>query len=601
MGLWLAACSRPAATKTEPAPRPPEDSLPAVPPFRPEPRPILEPARVITASANINVDSLLATLSVRQKVGQLIMPWLLGNYAAYDAEDYDAAKYWIDSLEIGGILISIGSPIDVATRLNTLQRRSTLPLLVGADLEWGAAMRLIGATAFPMAMGIGATGRDEDAYELGRITALEARAVGIHLTFSPVVDVNNNPLNPIINTRSFGEDPRAVARLAAAYIRGAQEHGVFATAKHFPGHGDTQTDTHIDVPVVPSCWSRLDTLELIPFRAAVNAGVTMTMTAHVALPCLTPGDTTPATLSPLVMTGMLRDSLRFSGTVVTDALSMGAIVRKYGPGEAAIRAFLGGSDLLLDPSDVAGTFRAMVAAVESGRISPDRLDLSVRRMLELKQRAGLFERRTVELDSVPAVVGRRESQAVADDVAARSLTLVQRGGDALDTFRGSRGRVAMVLYAEETNLGIGNTLIREMRIAGDTITPFRLYPASGALSYDSARAIVARSPRALFATSVRFIAGRGIISMPDSLANLMLVVSRQKPTMLASFGSPYLLAQLPGYAGGYLLAWSDAPSTERAVGRALSAGALITGTLPITLSPLLPRGYGVIIESTKPH
>ena len=530
-----------------------------------------------------------------------MMPWLLGNFAGYDAEDYDAAYAWIDSLEIGGVLISVGSPIDVAARLNALQQRSRLPLLVGADLEWGAAMRLIGATAFPMAMGIGATGKEQDAYEMGRITALEARAVGIHLSFSPVVDVNNNPLNPIINTRSFGEDPKTVARLATAYIQGAQEHGLFTAAKHFPGHGDTQTDTHIDVPVVPSCWSRLDTLELIPFRAAIAAGVTMTMTAHVALPCLTPGDTTPATLSPLVMSGMLRDSLHFEGTVVTDAMSMGAIVRKYGPGEAAVRAFLAGSDLVLDPSDVAGTFSALLDAVRSGRITRERLDASVRRMLDLKQRARLFDRRTVNLDSVPAMVGRRESQAVADDIAARSLTLIQRGGEALDTFRASRGRVAVVLYAEETNLTMGNALIRELRSYGDTVTPFRLYPASGELSYDSARVILSRNPRALFAASVRFIAGRGIISMPDSLSHLILTTSRKKTTLLASFGSPYLLSQLPGYSGAYLLAWSDAPATERAVGRVLSAGAPITGTLPITLSSGFQRGYGVMVKAKQPY
>ena len=547
-----------------------------------------------TGSANINIDSLLATLTLREKVGQLLMPWLLGNYAGYDAEDYDPAYGWVDSLGVGGILISVGSPIDVATRLNALQRRARLPILVGADLEWGSAMRLVGGTAFPMAMGIGATGRETDAYELGRVTALEARAVGIHMTFSPVVDVNNNPQNPIINTRSFGEDPRAVARLASAYIRGAQEHGVFATAKHFPGHGDTQSDTHIDVPVVPSCWGRLDTLELVPFRAAIAAGVTVTMTAHVAMPCLTPGDTTPATLSPRIMTGMLRDSLRFGGLVMTDALSMGAIQRKYGPGEAAVRAFLGGSDVLLDPVDVPGTSRAMMAAVESGRIPMERLNASVRKVLGLKQRAGLFQRRTVSLDSVAATVGRREFQAVADDVAARSLTLVQPRS--FDVFRGTRSRNAVILYAEETNLTMGNVLLRELRAGGDTVTPFRLYPASGALSYDSARAIIGRNPRVLFATSVRFIAGRGHVSMPDSLARLVLATEKQKPTLLASFGSPYLLAQLPGYSGAFLLAWSDAPSTEKAVGRAATGRAAVTGKLPITLSPAYPRGFGIVAE-----
>lgn len=519
------------------------------------------------------------------------MPWLLGNYAGADAEDYDAAFAWADSFDVGGILISIGSPLDVATRLNMLQRRSKLPLLVGADLEWGAAMRLIGGTAFPMDMGIGATGREEDAYELGRVTALEARAVGIHLTFSPVVDVNNNPLNPIINTRSFGEDPASVGRLAAAYVRGAEEHGLFTTAKHFPGHGDTETDTHIDVPVVRSCWSRLDTLELVPFRAALAAGATATMTAHVALPCITPGDTTPATLSAAVMTGILRDSLRFTGLVVTDALSMAAIQKKYGPGEVAVRAFLAGSDLLLDPVDLRAVSQAMVAAVANGRITVARLDASVRRVLELKRRAGLFERRTVPLDSVTSGVGRREYQQIADDVAARALTLVQRGP--IDQFRATRGRVAMVVYAEETNLTAGNTLARELRLAGDTVTMFRLYPASGTLSYDSARTIISRNPRALFATSVRFIAGRGHVSMPDSLARTVLATAPQRATVVASLGSPYLLAQMPGYASGYLLAWSDSPATERAVARALAGSAPVTGRLPITLSPQYPRGFGI--------
>jgi beta-N-acetylhexosaminidase len=294
------------------------------------------------------------------------------------------------------------------------------------------------------------------------------------------------------------------------------------------------------------------------------------------------------------MTGVLRDSLRFRGLVVTDALSMGAIQRKYGPGEVAVRAFLAGSDLLLDPVDVRAVSNAMVAAVESGRIPRQRLDQSVYRILELKQRAGLFDRRTVPPDSVPFVVGRREFQEIADDIAARALTLVQRGP--LDTFRATAARVGVVVYAEETNLNAGNVLVRELRITGDTVSVFRLYPASGPASYDSARAVVRQASRALFATSVRFIAGRGHVSMPAPLAELVLAAQRQKPTMVASLGSPYLLAQMPGYQGGYLLAWSDAPYTERAVARALAGQHRIGGTLPITLSPQYPRGHGIVVE-----
>ncbi len=549
--------------------------------------------QVPAPARNIAVDSLLETLTVEEKVGQLIMPWLAGAYAPAGASELGPTRFAVDSLHVGGIIISVGSPLDVAAKLNALQRRSRLPLLVAADLEWGAGMRLTGATAFPMAMAVGATGREADAYAMGRVTAVEARTVGIHMTFSPVADVNNNPSNPIINTRSFGENPTDVGRLIAAYIRGAREHGLYTTAKHFPGHGDTGTDSHIDVPVIRSCWTRLDTLELIPFRAAVEARVTATMTAHVVLTCAQ-GDSLPATLSATIMRGMLRDSLGFEGLVVTDALMMGAIVNAYGVGESAVRAFLAGSDLLLIPADPFEAHRAMIRAVSSGRISGNRLDRSVRRILELKRGAGLFERRTVVLDSIPAVVGKPEFRQVADAIAQRALTLVQRGQ--LDAFRSARGRSALITYAEETNLEIGNVLRDELLELGETVTPFRLFPASGAASYDSARAVIRQHPRVVFAPSVRPIAWRGHVALPDQLADLILATASSKTTVLASFGSPYLLTQLPGFQGAYLLAWSDAPATERAVARALGSNAPVTGRLPITLSPALPRGAGIEIQ-----
>jgi beta-N-acetylhexosaminidase len=241
---------------------------------------------------------LLDSLPVRAKVAQLVMPWIAGSYAAFDDAAFLRAQGWVDSLEVGGIIVSIGSPLDIAAKLNALQRSSRLPLLIASDLEGGSAMRFTGGTAFPTNMGVGATGRELDAYEMGRITALEGRAVGIHLGFAPVADVNNNPFNPIINTRSFGEDPRAVARLVAAQIRGMQEHGLLATAKHFPGHGDTGTDSHIAVPVISAPWARLDSVELVPFRAAVQSGVTAIMSAHIAMPGVDSDSLRPATVAP---------------------------------------------------------------------------------------------------------------------------------------------------------------------------------------------------------------------------------------------------------------------------------------------------------------
>ncbi len=568
-----------------------EEAPPPLPPPTPDPYAVLPQVTVPPPVHKISPDSLLQTLTIEQKVGQLVMPWLLGNYAAYESDEYDMLSTWIDSLELGGIIISVGSPLDVAAKLNALQERSRLPLLIAADMEWGAAMRFRGATPFPMAMAFGATGRELDAYQLGRITALEARAVGIHLTFSPVADLNNNPQNPIINTRSFGEDPKAASTLIAAYVRGAEEHGLFTTAKHFPGHGDTGTDSHSELPVVSGCWDRLDTLELEPFRAAIEAGVTAVMTAHLALQCFGMSSE-PATLSSLVVTGVLRDSLRFGGLVVTDALAMGAIVSGYGAGESAVRAFLAGNDLLLVPADVRAARDAMVDAVYSGRIPGDRLDRSVRRVLELKRRAGIFHQRTVPLDSVPSVLGRRDFVDIANDIAARALTLVQAGP--IDEFRRTRSRTAVITYAEETNLHVGDDLMRELRRHGETVSTFRLYPASGPMSYDSARAVIRRSPRVIFAVSVRFIAGRGHVDLPDPLAGLILSTERRTPTVLASFGSPYLLAQLPGFDGAYLLAWSDNAATELAVARAIAANAPITGRLPITLSSTHSRGHGII-------
>src|SRR5688500_12328673 len=284
-------------------------------------------------------DNTLATLSLRERVGQMVMVWTLGDYTNTRDPSYAQLIRWIEADGVGGVAMSLGTPIEVAAKLNDLQSRARVPLIVGADLEPGLG-RLEGglfshylleagsATVLPPAMAIAATGRDEDAHDAGRIIALEGRAAGIHINFAPVVDVNNNPANPIINTRSYGEDPELVSRLSAANIRGMQSNGMLATAKHFPGHGDTGTDSHIDLPVITVDKARADRMELPPYRSAIDAGVSAIMTAHIAFPALT-GDSLPATLNPRILTGLLRDELKFQGIVFTDAMDMGAIVKNY--------------------------------------------------------------------------------------------------------------------------------------------------------------------------------------------------------------------------------------------------------------------------------
>ena len=543
----------------------------------------------------VAADAVLAKLSTRQKVGQLVVPWLGGNYMALDDSAFQIATRWVDSLEVGGIIISVGSPYDIAAKLNTLQRRSKLPLLVSADLEWGAAMRVVGATAFPHIMAAGATGDERDAYTIGRIAALEGRAVGIHVNFAPDADVNNNPLNPIINIRSFGEDPHAVARLVRAYVRGLQDNGMLATLKHFPGHGDTDADSHIGLPSIRVDYARLDSVELVPFRAGIDAGAQVVMSAHIAFPAFT-GDA-PATLSAAVLTGLLRDSLKFRGLVVTDALQMGAIVAKYGAGEAAARAFEAGSDLLLMPADPDSAIGSMLIALQTGRITTARLDASVRRVLEIKRGLGLFERRTVPLDSIARIVGAKAFQDAADDVAQRSLTLVRDTAGTVVRLRDARSRMALIAYGDELNSYVGQRMLELLRAGGDTVSFFRLWPMSGSSSYDSARVVIGRAPTVIFAMNVRPIAAKGSIALPDSLARLITITDAVKPTVLVSLGSPYLLNQTPSVKS-YLIAWSGVRAAERAAARSLLGWSPVRGKLPIRIPPVYPIGYGLAISDT---
>jgi beta-N-acetylhexosaminidase len=440
-------------------------------------------------------------------------------------------------------------------------------------------------------MGVGATGSDSDAYQLGRITALEGRAVGIHLAFAPVADVNNNPTNPIINVRSFGEDPHTVGRLVAAEIRGLQEHGMLATAKHFPGHGDTGSDSHISLPVITANWARLDSVELVPFRSAILAGVTGVMSAHIAMPGIDGGQLRPGTVAPNILTGILRDSLGFKGLVITDALNMGGVGNVYGA-EGAVRSFLAGADILLQPAEPKAAIDAMAAALGRREFSLERLNRSVRRVLELKRQLGLFTRRSVALDSVPTIVGRAEFRERAREMAARSIVMVKDVNGTVHGLRTTRPALTLVTYGEEENRVVGNALALELRARGYATSVFKLWPASGSASYDSAAAALERSPLALFAISDKPTDRRGTIGIPRAVIDLIGATARNRPTILVSLGNPYLISELPE-VGSYLIGWRSNSITEQAVARALAGATSITGRLPISIPPDYARGWGL--------
>lgn len=537
------------------------------------------------------VASLLASLSPRERIAQLVMPWMPSGYVADDDPTFVRVRTWVDSLGVGGVIAGVGTPLDVAARLNRLQARAKVPLLVASDLEAGAAFRFAGATGFPTNMGVAATGDSADAYAVGRITATEGRAMGLHVAFAPVADVNSNPDNPIINTRSFGSDPARVGALVAATVHGLQEHGMLAVVKHFPGHGDTDVDSHLALPSTDATWSRLDAVELVPFRAAVRAGAAGVMSAHIALPRFIRAAGRPGTLAPDILTGVLRDSLGFGGLAVTDALDMAGVVGAYGSEEGAVLALEAGADLLLQPVDPVETVAAIERAVAAGRISMARIDRSAARILALKQRLGLFRERMVPLEHVADVVGRAEHAAVARSIAQRAIVLGADDRAALDSVRARRRTLGVVVYVDDANAAAGATFVKRLRQRGDTVRLQRLTPASGPASLDSARAVLLAQPYAVLAVALRPTSGRGQLVLPPPLAALADSMSATRPLLLLSLGSPYVVRQLPR-VGTLLFAWAATPVSEEAAADAL-VDAAIGGTLPVPLPPRFPLGAGL--------
>jgi beta-glucosidase-like glycosyl hydrolase/CubicO group peptidase (beta-lactamase class C family) len=449
-----------------------------------------------------------------------------------------------------------------------------------------------GGTAFPPTMAVGATGDPRWAYEYGRVTGREARAVGVHLNFAPVLDVNSNPENPVIGTRAFGGDPEMVGRMGAAYIRGLRDGAALSTGKHFPGHGDTHLDSHYDLPVVEADGGRLAARELVPFRAAVDAGVDAIMTAHVAIPGVLGEAGPPATLAPEILTGLLRDSLGFAGLVVTDALGMAAIADNYGPGEAAVRALEAGSDILLNPRDASATLDAVEAAVREGRITEERVRASARRVLSMKARVGLHRERFVDLEAVDDVVGSGAHLAVADSIARRSLVVLRDPpkllgglppvprdmGDAVTP----PYRVLSVTVAEERDLAAGRTFDALLRTAGHQVRSVRIPRDGDDRDAEPLREMLADADAVILGLYLPSRVGTGREVLSPAVRAVLRQAARTRPTLAVLLGSPYVVGAVPEQAG-VLLAWGGREVSQRAAAAALLGEIPVTGRLPVAL------------------
>ncbi len=568
--------------------------------------PTAKPATKLSPAAAQWVESTLRKMTLDEKVGQVIFTTYHGSFTPTDAPAYAEMMRDIEQLHVGGFInITQGSPLGVvksqayptAVLANQLQAKSKLPLLFGADFERGTAMRLDEGTSFPTAMALAAAGHPKDAYTMGKITALEARAVGVQWVYAPVSDVNNNPDNPIINIRSFGEDPAKVAQYVAEYVRGVQENGALATSKHFPGHGDTSTDSHMDLPVIKADRQRIESLELVPFRAAIAAGVDTVMTGHLSIPALEPDPNTPATLSSNILTGVLRKELGYQGLVVTDAMDMGGITVRFAPGDAAVRAFAAGADALLMPPVPDAAFEALKDAVKSGRISRERLDASVRRLLQAKARLGLYKLRLVDLNTLNKNFGKVEWQKEAQDISDRGVTLLRDAAHRLPLDGTKPTRALLVSLYSDPEPYPGEDLERELRQRVDTLTALRAdtkFAKAGNLTLPAPDTYDV----AILALFVKVSDRKGNVDLPAEQAALAdQIYKTGKPVVTVGFGSPYLVEHFP-QAATWLAAFGISDVAQISIVRALFGEIPVRGHLPVTVPGVdMKAGFGIEVPA----
>lgn len=569
----------------------------------------------------------LRKMSLEEKIGQLISVGVNATFLNQDSDAYRALKHQIEDNKVGGVILFRGPVYESVILVNRMQGLAKYPLLISADLEAGAGMRFDDTVNFPWNMAVGATGNPEYARRQGEITAREARALGVQQIFAPVVDVNNNAANPVINVRSYGEDPAEVARFAVAFTEGAQAAGAIATAKHFPGHGDTAVDSHRGLPEINVGRDRLNRVEFVPFKATVDAGVGSVMVGHIAMPQIDatavkplpqnvkskPIDTDeageiveekaamPATMSP-VIGNILRKDLKFPGMIVTDALSMSGLTIYFTQEEAAVRALEAGADMLLKPADVDASFRGVHDAVKSGRITEQRVEESARKILAAKYDLGLVDQRITPLDPIDRIVGSPDVPALATEIAEHAVTLV-RDEDKLVPLKNLKPQARVfnlaVTNGDDRNW-IANAFVSRLGRGGVKVETVVLDDRS--TDQEVQKAIERAKSADLIIASLygRVRSGQALsVGVPEpGRRALSALIEAKSPIVGISFGNPYLLQGFPGLRT-YIVAYGDMPSLQQAVARALLGEIDVTGKLPISLPGLYPRGTGIQLKKTK--
>ncbi len=539
----------------------------------------------------------MKAMSLRDKVAQLVIVNANGDVYSTKSPDYEKYRHWVADLHVGGIIINNASqnglvrnaePHALAVFLNQMQKLAKTPLLVASDFERAASMRVTGGTRFPHSMAFGAANDLAATKFEGLTAAREARALGIHWIFAPVADVNNNPQNPIINLRSYGEDPAQVSRHVAAFIDGAHSdpnRRVLVTAKHFPGHGDTDVDSHLGLPRLEASRERLDAMELKPFETAIARGVDSIMTAHMAVPALDPSGM-PATVSHNVLTALLRDELKFKGLIVTDSMAMQGLTMLFDSGEGSVRSIVAGADVLLMPPDPDKAIRAVVGAVEDGRISRQRLEQSVARVLAAKLALDLSnKKKLVNLDTISDVLDSPEAAEKAQAVADHAVTLIRNDRDVLPL--GSSSRPCLIVITELRISQLGQRTMQEFR---------RRAPNGRTVAVDTGLPLAALEATAGDLTACSAIVAASFASVSADLNDgkpfLPLLSTSSVPLVLLPFENPYLLSNVP-HATASLTTFSSSLPSEIAAVKALFGEIPITGHTPVSIPGFAQLGDGI--------
>lgn len=558
----------------------------------------LDPRTPLSLDQEAWVERTLAAMTLEQRVGQILMVRAFGEYYAADSPTRGELESLVRDLAIGGVILFRSEVYEGAALLADLQTVAAaaghVPLIMAADFEWGADFRINGAVASPTAMAVGATGDPAAAEWMGRTAARDARALGIHWIFAPVADVNVDPANPVINVRAFGEDPTDVGAMVAAFVRGAQAGGVLATAKHFPGHGDTGVDSHIALPILSHSAERLQTVELAPFRNAIDAGVASVMTAHMAVPALTNDPQLPATLSSAVLTDLLRTDMAFTGLVVTDAMEMGGITRRWWSGAAAVEAVAAGSDMVLLPPQTRAVHAALVRAVRRGDLPAARLDDAVRRVLEAKARLRLQVPPPSDvLARLPASFGGAEEAGGAASVADAAVTLLRDRDGLLPLDAREWQKLVVVGVSDSDQPAPTQDLVAALRANLAAVESFSI---DGRTRGEDAAEIVAAAAKArtvVLAVRVRVRTSSGKITLPDRQARYAEMLTRlEVPIIVVAMGSPYSVSAFSD-ASTVLTTYGWSAPLQRAAARAITGAIPIRGTLPVSVPGEYPLGAGM--------